>query len=267
MKTPEDEAFDDLAQKQGMWGGGFNAKRQAAMDKVNSYFDAAYKKMHEDRAMYGTSWEKDGERIDPMSVYKEPAAMDDRQRLEAIVSVINKYLPPLGMHIMDAMSAIISLVDPLPAPQPVQEPETFERWNAKQHGDPEEIGFLQALRIAYCAGQNSVTTPPLPAQEPVDWLTDDERKALKRFMETCDDGEGYDVPKQMMKRLAVVGAVQHIGGGIYGITEFGNWLLDNTTTPQRERVVFPTMLRKMWSGGEVQAWLDENVNKEKNNGT
>jgi len=36
--------------------------------------------------------------------------------------------------------------------------------------------------------------------------------------------------------------------------------------PQRERVIFPTMLRKMWSGGEVQAWLDENVNKEKNNG-
>ena len=38
----------------------------------------------------------------------------------------------------------------------------------------------------------------------------------------------------------------------------------NTTPPQRPRVVFPTMLRKMWSGSEVQAWLDENVNKEKN---
>jgi len=48
--------------------------------------------------------------------------MNDRQRLEAIVSVINKYLPPFGMHIMDAMSAIISLVDPLPPPQPAQEP-------------------------------------------------------------------------------------------------------------------------------------------------
>ena len=35
-----------------------------------------------------------------------------------------------------------------------------------------------------------------------------------------------------------------------------------TTPPQRQKVVFPTMLRKMWSGGEVQAWLDENVNKE-----
>ena len=35
-----------------------------------------------------------------------------------------------------------------------------------------------------------------------------------------------------------------------------------THPPQRPRIVFPTMLRKMWSGGEVQAWLDENVNKE-----
>jgi hypothetical protein len=51
---------------------------------------------------------------------------------------------------------------PPAAPAPVQEPESFEQWNAKQHGDPEEIGFLQALRIAYCAGQDSVTntTPP-----------------------------------------------------------------------------------------------------------
>ena len=43
-----------------------------------------------------------------------------------------------------------------------------------------------------------------------------------------------------------------------------------TTTyfqPARERVVFPTMLRKMWSGTEVQQWLDENVNKEKNKGS
>ena len=38
-----------------------------------------------------------------------------------------------------------------------------------------------------------------------------------------------------------------------------------TAPPQRERVQFPTMLRKMWSGTEVQAWLDENVNQENNN--
>jgi len=31
--TPEDEAFDDLARRQGMWGGGFMAKRAMAADK------------------------------------------------------------------------------------------------------------------------------------------------------------------------------------------------------------------------------------------
>jgi hypothetical protein len=34
MKTEEDEAFDELAKRQGAWGGGFQAKRQAAMDKL-----------------------------------------------------------------------------------------------------------------------------------------------------------------------------------------------------------------------------------------
>jgi hypothetical protein len=34
MKTEEDEAFDELAKKQGDWGGGFQAKRQMAADKL-----------------------------------------------------------------------------------------------------------------------------------------------------------------------------------------------------------------------------------------
>jgi hypothetical protein len=34
MKTPEDEAFDDLARRQGAWGGGFQAKRQMAAEKL-----------------------------------------------------------------------------------------------------------------------------------------------------------------------------------------------------------------------------------------
>jgi len=34
MKTPEDEAFDDLARRQGMWGGGFPAKRAMSADKL-----------------------------------------------------------------------------------------------------------------------------------------------------------------------------------------------------------------------------------------
>jgi hypothetical protein len=33
MKTEEDEAFDEIARKQGMWGGGFQAKRAMAADR------------------------------------------------------------------------------------------------------------------------------------------------------------------------------------------------------------------------------------------
>ena len=34
MKNEEDEAFDDLARKQGAWGGGFKAKQAMAADKM-----------------------------------------------------------------------------------------------------------------------------------------------------------------------------------------------------------------------------------------
>jgi hypothetical protein len=38
-----------------------------------------------------------------------------------------------------------------------QEPVAFETWLSRQHGDPEEIGFLQALKISYEAGQDSAS--------------------------------------------------------------------------------------------------------------
>jgi len=34
MKTPEDEAFDELARKQGDWGGGFKAKQAMAKARI-----------------------------------------------------------------------------------------------------------------------------------------------------------------------------------------------------------------------------------------
>jgi hypothetical protein len=43
MKTAEDEAFEDIERRQG----GFHAKRQAAMDKVNAEFDEEYIKYRE----------------------------------------------------------------------------------------------------------------------------------------------------------------------------------------------------------------------------
>ena len=55
----------------------------------------------------------------------------------------------------------------------------------------------------------------------------------------------------------------HIADNQIDANKFGDVkIVPLYTHPQRQRVVFPTMLRQMWSGGEVQAWLDENVNKE-----
>lgn len=52
--------------------------------------------------------------------------MDDRQRLEAIVSVVCEYLPPDGISKDDALNKIIALVDPLPPAQPPSEQEKAE---------------------------------------------------------------------------------------------------------------------------------------------
>ena len=48
-----------------------------------------------------------------------------------------------------------------------------------------------------------------------DTITDEERAAALRFCETCEDGQEYDVPSAMMRRLAQIGLVKHKGGGFY----------------------------------------------------
>lgn len=46
-------------------------------------------------------------------------------------------------------------------------------------------------------------------------MTIDEKLAAARFNETCEDCEGYDVSKPMMRRLSERGLVQYKGGGYY----------------------------------------------------
>ena len=79
--------------------------------------------------------------------------MNNRQRLEAIVAVVCKYLPPDGISREDAMREIISLVDPLPElAKPEQEPV---RW-FQQFGDApprkEWVGLTREEIVeAYCS--------------------------------------------------------------------------------------------------------------------
>jgi len=50
-------------------------------------------------------------------------------------------------------------------------------------------------------------------------MSADEKKAALRFCETCDDDEGYDVPRPMMKRLESLGLVIDKKFGRFGQTE------------------------------------------------
>ena len=55
MKDAEDEAFDELAKRQGMWGGGYQAKKAMAADKINADFDEEYQKNSAVLAKYRTA--------------------------------------------------------------------------------------------------------------------------------------------------------------------------------------------------------------------
>jgi hypothetical protein len=71
----------------------------------------------------------------------------------------------------------------------------------------------QLLKAFLSAAERDGVTHMNGAVAPV--LTDEEKRAALRFCETCEDSEGYDVPKPMMKRLAELGLVVHKGGGWY----------------------------------------------------
>ena len=124
--------------------------------------------------------------------------MDDRQRLEAIVSVINKYLPPDGIPINDAMSEIISLVDPLPAPQPVQEPVAWTLLLTGEH-HPRVYQAITAIKEALAQ----------PAQGPFTYY-DPVRDAIRPF---GSDGDIplYTEPPQREWNAALDEAAARIG--------------------------------------------------------
>jgi len=76
--------------------------------------------------------------------------------------------------------------------------------------------YLQLLAVA-----------PVPAPVPQGPMAlpfailPDEMAALRRFHECSQDGDEYDVPKPMMKRLAEIGLVRRVTSSIYEYTTFG----------------------------------------------
>lgn len=85
------------------------------------------------------------------------------------------------------------------------------------------IELMDSQRAASSApGTPEAPKPPFP-------ISDDEMAALRRFWECATDGEGYDVEKPMMQRLAEMGLVQRKSGSYYMSTDFGLYVLGEYT--------------------------------------
>ena len=131
---------------------------------------------------------------------------------------------------------------------------TMLRWDGEDWVDMRGIRpcFKEVVQTRYCGENNPVFEQDEPA------------------IDTTPSQPAIDTtpqPKQEEQEPVAVVTGMYGGRFIVEPTNRAMVLPANMalyTHPQRQRVVFPTMLRQMWSGGEVQAWLDENVNKEKN---
>lgn len=90
--------------------------------------------------------------------------------------------------------------------------------------------YLDQALAAYHANSSAPSAPGTPeAPKPPFPINDSEMAALRRFWECATDGEGYDVEKAMMQRLAEMGVVQRKSGAYYMTTEFGLYVLGEYT--------------------------------------
>ena len=87
--------------------------------------------------------------------------------------------------------------------------------------------IARAVESRYVDAPSAPGTPEAP--KPPFPISNDEMAALRRFWECATDGEGYDVEKSMMQRLAEMGLVQRKSGAYYMATEFGLYVLGEYT--------------------------------------
>lgn len=82
------------------------------------------------------------------------------------------------------------------------------------------------LKIAGSKEATSSAIAALRAEGVRPRIQERDLKALLRFNETCEDGEGYDIGIDAMNRLVEIGLCGKGYGGIRHITPFGQWVID-----------------------------------------
>ena len=155
MKTPEDEAFDELAKRQGDWGGGYQAKRKAAADKINSDFDEEYIKY---RASFPEGHMKE-EWLFPNAVVPV-----DTQTTAALLVEIKRLIHVVGGMALEISKTVL----------PVQEPVA---WMNPSWIDPDTRGW-QSDSFESIPIEGWLPIYTAPQQRPWVGLTDEEIKEI-----------------------------------------------------------------------------------------
>ncbi len=57
-------------------------------------------------------------------------------------------------------------------------------------------------------------------------ITAQQERDILRFRDTCEDDQGYDVPKDRMKSLARLGLIRPTGFSRYEITDVGDAVIE-----------------------------------------
>lgn len=191
MKTLEDEAFDELARRQGAWGGGFPAKRAMAADKLQEpdmQTGIAYQKgFHEgkqatlalrptkvmyrpaDLAAIGLTHE------DVVNMIKEPVSFPCCGYTDANAIRWNQFNGVVQCHMCGQVYTVA---------QPAQEPVAW-RWGIKKlNGGYEWRYTLNKTR------PDSIPLYAAPAQRQWIWLSDSD---IADVMDTtCQYTGGYE---------------------------------------------------------------------------
>ena len=184
MKTEEDEAFDELARKQGAWGGGFKAKQAMAADKYSDIvsdggldprnkMDAqpAQESANYLRAVLNACGPDAGMSLDQKGWAKLHAA---------IKAVLTQPAQDVDYWIREATAArqaemaLRRELEAQPAQEPVHEALklaliTLEGWDNHDKWVWPETALEQAKRNtkeAITAIKEALAQPPLPVQEP-----------------------------------------------------------------------------------------------------
>ena len=144
MRTEEDEAFDDLAKKQGSWGGGFKAKQDMAMHKTQDQNICRHYKQ----------WQH--------------CHICDLESQAAELAGIKAILDEYGLQAIDFVADFKAALA-----QPAQEPVSFPCCG---YTDANAIRWNQFNGVVQCHMCGQVYTVAQPAQEQRPWvgLTDEE---------------------------------------------------------------------------------------------